>query len=113
MATSADGAAIARAWSIRAALGPWDIKMPPVRKHMVAGHLVPALGSTRRFFSQKHRRVALEILSPGGAAMVTHAWNPDNETLQEKDQAVVRFFRYSKKKNGDHHETDDEDGMYS
>lgn len=99
---------------VRAAIGPWDIKMPPIRKHMLGGHLVPTLGTTTRLFNQKRRRVALEILEPlddkKGYQLPTYAWNPDNETLQDHDQIVLRFFRRVRKKMGG--DSDDDDGTY-
>jgi len=104
---------------VRAVAGPWDIKMPPVRKKMVGGHLVPSLtGRATSFFSQKHRRVTVEIMEPpeGTSLSATGAWDPQNGILHDKDQVLVRFFRSKKKKSGGihddghHHESDDEDG---
>ena len=117
----------------RAAIGPWDIKMPPVKKHMVAGHLVPALGTTTRLFNQKHRRVAIEILEPqqlwdeqqqqqqhhlkDALPMMTRTWDPDTDTLNDKDEVVLRFFRKVKPKAGSKVDVeavaDDEDGECS
>lgn len=118
------GGGAAREMRARAAAGPFDIKWPPAKKHMLMGHLVPApIARSKGFFHQKHRRVALEILEPvrggggggGTNAMATHAWDPENETLHDHDQVVLRFFRHTKKKkssgNGkDSHDSDEEDG---
>ena len=68
---------------------------------MVAGHLVPALGTTTRLFNQKHRRVALEILVPAdekGGLPETRVWDPDSDTLNDKDEVRLRFFRKARKK---------------
>ena len=86
---------------VRATTGPLDIKMPPIKKHMVAGHLVPMLGTTTRLFNQQHRRVALEILVPsdekGAGLPVTRTWDPESDTLNDKDEVRLRFFRQTRK----------------
>jgi len=113
---------------VRAMFGPMDIKMPPIKMHMLSGHMVPSLGSTMRFLKQKHRLVALEIIEPfdDGANQLTVAWDPENEMLHDKDQVVLRFFRKRKQKqffmkkqkkmfglggHDDQSEDDDDDGM--
>jgi hypothetical protein len=95
--------------------------MPPIMKHMVAGHLVPSLGTTTRMFNQKHRRVSLEILVPSdekAGLQVTRAWDPDSDSLNDKDEVRLRFFRKARKKDffgvaseQDEDTTNNEDGM--
>lgn len=48
----------------------WDVRMPPVKKHMVQGYLVPTLkGAVSRVFS-KQRRISIEVYRP---SEITHA----------------------------------------
>lgn len=42
----------------------WDTKMPPTKKHIVGGHLVPTVRGTVRFLAQKPRRVSIEVHGP-------------------------------------------------
>lgn len=41
----------------------WDVKMPPVKKHMVSGRLVPTMRGAARFI-QRNRRVTIEVHGP-------------------------------------------------
>jgi hypothetical protein len=49
----------------------WDVKMPPTRKHMVGGHLVPTVKGKVRFMSQKTRRISIEIHGPSQSHLDT------------------------------------------
>jgi hypothetical protein len=42
----------------------WDVKMPPKKKHMVGGYLVPTVRSKVQFMARKHRRISIEIHGP-------------------------------------------------
>jgi hypothetical protein len=41
----------------------WDVKMPPMKKHMVSGHLVPTMRGAARFI-QRQRRISIEVHGP-------------------------------------------------
>lgn len=116
--------------TIRSLIGPFEVRSPPIKKHKVAGHLVPTLQTTTRFFNVKRRRITIEILSPlsiGKAAPSSndHHDSPhtgtllrgdlENEVLNDHDKVVFRIFRLARKKeqgaesNGSH-DLDDNDG---
>ena len=103
---------------VRSRLGPFEIKYPPVKKRMVAGHLVPSLRAAGRFLMAKQRRISIEILSPaqpenGLLQEEVEDWNPvDNGTLEDQDRVVVRIFRAARR--GEESDDDDEqhDGMF-
>lgn len=42
----------------------WDIKVGPVKKHLVGGVMVPGLRNAVAFLNQKTRRVSIEVRSP-------------------------------------------------
>ena len=42
----------------------WDVKMPPLKKHMVSGHMVPTMRGAARMFIQKNRRLCIEVHGP-------------------------------------------------
>jgi hypothetical protein len=98
-------------WHPRCVLGPFDVKMPPVKRHMVSGHLVPTL---RTALFPKKRRVSIEIHAPSAATKSTtttalpelQPWDPDTGVLNEQDLILVRVFRLSKDRGGSHDEDD-------
>jgi hypothetical protein len=88
----------------RCVLGPFDVRMPPVKRHMVSGHLVPTL---RTAFFPKKRRVSVEIHTPSATALPElQPWDPDTGELNEQDLILVRVFRLSKDRGGSHDEDD-------
>ena len=58
----------------------WDVRMPPVKKHMVQGYLLPTLkGAVSRVFSNQ-RRISVEVYRP---SEITPAnINTDASTVQ-------------------------------
>jgi hypothetical protein len=42
----------------------WEVKMPPIKKHMVGGHLIPTVRGAVQFLAQRSRRVSIEIHGP-------------------------------------------------
>lgn len=58
----------------------WDVRMPPVKKHMVHGYLVPTMkGAVSRVFS-KPRRISVEVYRPSGKNL--NSLNADASTVQ-------------------------------
>jgi hypothetical protein len=49
----------------------WDVKMPPKKKHMVGGYLVPTVRSKVQFMAQKNRRISMEIHGPSESHLDT------------------------------------------
>jgi hypothetical protein len=100
----------------RAVIGPLDIKSPPVKKHMVQGHLLPSLkGAATSFFTTRRRRITIEIQSPSStlttaaaATATTTLTSPpalidvdlENERLADQDRVVLRIFRRATKRSG-------------
>lgn len=99
---------------VRSRLGPFEIKYPPVKKRMVAGHLVPSLRSAGRFLMAKKRRISVEILCPANAEnglATVEDWNPEDGKLDDHDRVVVRVFRAARR--GEEDDSDDgRDGKY-
>lgn len=86
---------------IRGVFGSFDVKMPPIRKRMIKGIMVPTIGSTTRYFNQRNRRVSIEVVQSmengvvvGAAAKET--FSPEANVLQDNDRVIVRFFRSAK-----------------
>jgi hypothetical protein len=65
----------------------WDVKMPPTKKHMVAGHLVPTVKGKVQFMSQKPRRISIEIHGPPQSHLDTPNESPIKHT---KMQGLLR-----------------------
>jgi hypothetical protein len=89
----------------------WDIRMPPVKKHMMGGHMVPTMRSTVAFWSQKHRRVSMEIRGPPDDAegnVKPSAAGLKRKNLEDNEFVVVRILKESKGQ-GDHDSDDDDD----
>ena len=106
----------------------WDVKMPPKRKHMVSGHLVPTVRGAARFL-QRHRRVSIEVHGPpvyaNDAMSVLSAMTPvkagrmqeflqggspeADVVLQDKDVVRVRILKPSTEQDDSHSPHDDED----
>lgn len=72
----------------------WDVRMPPIKRHMVAGHLVPnvSLG----FLMQKRRKVAIEVISGKDRSI-----SPFTGHLDPHDDVVLRIYRLSKRSKDD------------
>jgi C2 domain len=53
----------------------WSVKMPPIKKHVVSGRLVPAVGMTMggRLFLQRDRKICIEIYGPPTTTTATTA----------------------------------------
>jgi hypothetical protein len=60
----------------------WDVKMPPTKKHMVGGYLVPNLRGKVQFMSQKTRRISIEIHGPPQSHLGTPHESPISQTMQ-------------------------------
>ena len=110
----ADVTAIANSNVTRTIVGPFDVKSPPIKKHMVAGHLVPTFRTATRFLMVQRRRITVEIQSPTTLATAqaaplsdketatTRPWDPEKEILNDNDIIVLRIFRLARKtKHGD------------
>ena len=101
--------ALQRSWT-------WTVKLPPVKKHMVQGHLVPTTGRLR-IFSKKTRRLALELHGPAlhetpvrqghlQALLEGSATTTDDLTdLKDKQSIVLRVLKKGRDADGD----DDDD----
>jgi len=94
-------------------IGSWDMRMSPVKKRMINGHMVPTVKGLSSFFNKKPRRVVLEVHSPpaaqkgAGAKLLTflhsstrpHAQQPNQhervEELGDHDTIVVRILKKS------------------
>jgi hypothetical protein len=61
----------------------WDVKMPPTKKHMVGGHLVPNLIGKVQFMSQKTRRISIEIHGPPKSHLGTPHESPISQTMMQ------------------------------
>jgi hypothetical protein len=104
----------------------WDVKMPPTKKHMVGGHLVPTVRGKVQFMSQKTRRISIEIhgshldkpdessvkqtTMQGLFQSETHDSAIDKEFLQD-NEAV--FFRVLKEAKGSRHHSHGHDDSSS
>ena len=95
----------------------WDVRMPPIKKHMVSGHLVPTVRGAARLFIQKHRRVSIEVHGPPVYSMDSNhstissstpmksgkmqeflkggSPKQDDIPLQDKDVVFVRILKLS------------------
>jgi hypothetical protein len=88
----------------------WDVKCPPVKKHIVAGKLVPFLGAFSGRLLRKKRRIAIEIHGPEVQEEVQKPAAPvrrglkrseDNRSkvvnltkeLKDDDQIVIRIWK--------------------
>jgi len=94
----------------------WDVKMPPAKKTMVHGVLVPTMGGTLGSkLIQRKRRIVIEIHSDdfdldapcesllrGDSFQGTH----DNDVLGVEDKVIVRILKPSK--SGANDESSDE-----
>ena len=101
---------------VKSRIGPFEVKIPPVKKHMVAGHLVPTLQTAARFLIARKRRICIEVLGPaardGGLDEAEPpATSPELVDLGDQDHVKLRVFRLSRKDRGDNDEPDD--GKYS
>lgn len=90
----------------------WDIKMGPIKKHMVGSRLVPTVRQVA-FFNNKIRKISVEIQGPPTSADKTP---PQLQTLQDGQVVFLRVFKRSRRgattpsaatENGD----DDDDDM--
>jgi hypothetical protein len=115
---------------VRSSIGPFDVRSPPIKRHKVAGHLVPTLNNATRFFNVKRRRVAIEIISPqtidaaskdhyDKASATPQKWDLENDVLNDHDNVVFRIFRLKRKNeregeanNGRDGNRDDGDGRF-
>jgi hypothetical protein len=98
----------------------WDVKMPPKKKHMVGGHLVPNLIGKVQFMAQRTRRISIEIHGPAQSQLETtnddcpikqqtmmqgllRGERPDSHMEKEflNDKEAV-FFRVLKEEKGSH-----------
>lgn len=97
----ADPTETANQMMVKALIGPFTVKAPPVKRHMVHGHLVPNL--KKAFMLSKKRRLTIEIHSPPTSSDMK--WDPVSSPLEDTDHVLFRLFRLSR----DDHEEDDED----
>ena len=110
----------------------WDVKMPPVQKHMVHGLLVPTVGGTiGSRLMQKTRRISVEIHteedemllgvsdSPtrGGQVMSgllrgdSRRMMEDSEVLHEGERVFVRILKPADQQD-DHDDDSTSEGMH-
>jgi hypothetical protein len=61
----------------------WDVKMPPTKKHMVGGHLVPTVRGKVQFMAQKPRRISIEIHGPPQSYLDTPNESPIKRTMMQ------------------------------
>lgn len=110
----------------------WDVKMPPVKKHVVSGHMVPTVRGAARLFIQKRRRVSIEIHGPpvystedanrstisaatpvrsGKMQEFLQGGSPPQEDppLQDKDVVFFRILKLSHDHEDSHSPRDEED----
>ena len=84
-------------------IGSWNMKMSPVKKKMMNGHLIPTAKGLTSFFNSRVRHVVIEIHSPGGKESRQHPMTPsvdpsaslvdDKEKLEDRDHIVVRVLK--------------------
>ena len=72
---------------VKAKIGPFTVKSPPVKRHMVHGHLVPNI--KKAFLLSKKRRLTIEIHSPTES---DSAWDPSTSPLEDNDRVLFRIF---------------------
>jgi len=73
--TEQDSGATRSAWV-------WDVRMPPVKKHVKAGHLLPTVKGAA-FFLSKHRKIAIEI----------HGMASDASTFPVQSSTMNKFLQ--------------------
>jgi hypothetical protein len=89
----------------------WEVKLPPVKKHMVGGKLLPTVRGAFSF-AQKKRFLALEIRSSEEEPQqVSHDLL---SSLQDGDEILVRILKKRKqwgfsRDNDDSSDDDDDD----
>ena len=95
----------------------WDVKMPPIKRHMVQGYLVPTVKSTVSKFLTKRRRITMEVYrsdprdgpSPAVRAQMFHqllrgissSGVLEDETLDDDDIVVFRILKPNRSKKGE------------
>jgi hypothetical protein len=69
----------------------WSVKMPPIKKHVVSGHLVPAMGITigGRLFLQRERKICIEIHGPPSSSSSSAAAT----IMTEQDESRISPLR--------------------
>jgi hypothetical protein len=83
----------------------WNVRMPPVKKHMVAGHLVPNVRQAIGIFQQKRRHIRIEVRGP-----VSSSSSPDHvDELTTNDVVLLRVFR----NNSQNHDNNDHSSVTS
>lgn len=105
----------------------WDVKMPPAKKTMVGGRLVPTMGGTvGSMLLQKKRRISVEIHVKDGEANQDPSINPqvmegllrgesmremsDNVELREGESVIVRLLKPVTEHNA--HDGSSDEGMF-
>jgi hypothetical protein len=75
----------------------WDVRMPPAKKTMVHGVLMPTVTGT--FGTQKKRRIAIEVhsddmsLFDSPSSSLLEPQVEENDSLHEGEKVVVRFLK--------------------
>jgi hypothetical protein len=89
----------------------WDVKMPPTKKHMVGGYLVPNLRGKVQFMSQKTRRISIEspISQTMQGLLLGEKFDSDleKESLNGNEAVVFRVLKEAKGSHRNGHIHDD------
>lgn len=109
----------------------WEVKLPPTKKHMVAGKLMPTVRGAFGF-AKKKRRLVMEVLGPGDEGVGDEGVGDEGVPQQraershevgdlckllehEEDRVVVRILKPRKhwglSRDSDDSDDDDEPGM--
>jgi hypothetical protein len=65
-------------------MSTWEVKMPPTKKHMVGGHLVPTVRGKVQFLAQRPRRISVEIHGPPQSHLDTPNESPIKHTMMQE-----------------------------
>jgi hypothetical protein len=57
----------------------WDVKMPPVKKHMLGGRLVPTVKSAMSRILTKKRRITIEVYQPASLGVEATKVNKEKQ----------------------------------
>ena len=100
--------------SLKAMIREWNVKIPPAKKHMVAGQLVPTVRGVAGAVlpPTRHRTLAIEIHGPPDDMRVDERNENDeggtNNVLEDHDIVVLHI--YMTAETSDVNDDDDDDG---
>ena len=84
----------------------WHVRIPPIKKHMVGGHLVPTVRNALGFFAQPKRLIRVEVRSGSTADK-----DNDDDTLHDDDAILFRILRKIKGSSEDDDEEEEDHSM--